>query len=175
MSNNDELKQAFDLWNGFKEEVLYKNRFIIKHEVLKYIEEFAEKCRITIQEGTILFRARIYAEDDPFLFYVNNSINNLYEEELDNTSKLIRSYYNSQIKNKSETGFWGYNAQNSFVPPDNDNINDGRVNPSFIKYLYTAEEPYTALVEVRPYLKSRVNIAEIIVNKPLEVVDFWEI
>ncbi len=58
------------------------------------------------------------------------------------------------------------------MPPNNDMVGDGRVNPFLIKYLYTAEDPYTALVEARPYLKSMVSIAEIKTNEPLLVADF---
>jgi len=51
-------------------------------------------------------------------------------------------------------------------------VTDGRANPSFIKYLYTAESPYTALAEVRPYLGGNISVAEIKVTEEIKIADF---
>jgi hypothetical protein len=160
------LLKAYYLWASFKEEVLYKNRFIIKHEVLDYLKQIAEIYRKTIEKDTILYRARIYTGDDSFLHYLNTKTDKTDEES------FLNAYYKAGVNFKQTTGFWGYNEKDSYVPSNNELISDGRVNPSFIKYLYTAEEPYTALVEVRPYLGSKVSIAEVRVNEPLIVADF---
>ena len=58
------------------------------------------------------------------------------------------------------------------MPPKELNVLDGRGNPQYIRYLYLADSDYTALVEVRPQLKSRINIAKIINNDELNIVDF---
>ncbi|KSU85157.1 RES domain-containing protein [Fictibacillus enclensis] len=163
--DRDLLMKAYEMWSGFKEEVLYKNRFIINHEVLDYIKKMAQICRKTIEKDTILYRARQFSGDEYFLYYLHNP---------DKTTEkgLVTSAYKARLNKNQQTGFWGFNGEESFVPPSNNLIGDGRANPSFIKYLYTAEEPYTALVEVRPYLGSKVSVAEIRVNEPLVVADF---
>lgn len=152
--DNDIFIQAYNLWSNFKKEVVYKNRFIINHEVLDYLEEIANACKTTIESGRTLYRARIYIEDDNFV-----------------SATLPPPGYRS-FKQREQSGFLGYSAEESFVPPYNDLINDGRANPAFIKYLYTAEEPYTALVEVRHFLGSRVSVADIKINEPLVVANF---
>lgn len=40
--------------------------------------------------------------------------------------------------------------EGSYVPPDPKLIRDARSNPKFIRYLYMAESPTTAVYEVRP-------------------------
>lgn len=152
--DNEEFKKAYEMWNSFKDEVLHKNRFFVKHEVLDFLRLFAEKNRKNIEKDKTLYRARLYSVH-PFLDLFNKSL-----------------YGDGQLTPSQKEGFWGYNESDSFIPPNNDQVNDGRANPAYIKYLYTAEDPYTALVEVRPYLKSKVSIAEINVNETLNVADF---
>lgn len=159
------LSQAFEMWTDFKNEILYRNRFNIKHEVLDILECIANSCKSTLETGEILYRARIYTADTTFLNY-------LKAKDISEENNLFEQLNKAKIKNKMETKFWGYDEKDSFVPSDNNIVSDGRANPSYIKYLYTAEEPYTALVEVRPYLGSKVSIAEIKVNAPLIIADF---
>jgi hypothetical protein len=153
------FKKAYKLWENFKSEILFNNRFILKHEVLDYIKHFVEKNKIYIEKGTILYRARIFTDDSGFI----NGINNI--ENLDKFSQYI-------YQQKAESGFWGYGEIESFVPPNNDKVGNGRVNPAFIKYLYTSENPYTAMVEVRPYFGSKVSIADIIIEDSVCITDF---
>jgi hypothetical protein len=125
----------------------------------------AQICRKTIEKETILYRARQYTGDEYFLHYLHSTDETIEES-------FVTSALKARINQKQQTGFWGFNEKESYVPSNNNLIGDGRVNPSFIKYLYTAEEPYTALVEVRPYLGSKMSIAEIRVNSSLVVADF---
>lgn len=79
------------------------------------------------------------------------------------------------VTNKKDTGkepnFYGYSAKDSFVPPPNV-TKDMRANYRYIPYLYCTNNPYIALVEVRPRLGSLVSIATIEVNKPIRLLDF---
>lgn len=154
--NNELFKKAIDLWDDFKEELIYRNRFIVNHEVMGYIKHFAEINKKCIEKDTILYRARMYSEGKYKRFnynYKGVSLNNLASAIAHNPN------------------FWGYDEIDSFVPPNNDVIAEGRANPSFIKYLYSAEEPYTAMAEIRPYLKSKVSVAEIKVDEQLNIAD----
>ena len=167
--SDDLVMKAYDLWASFKQEILYRNRFIVKHKVLEHLEQMAQNNMQQIDEGTILYRARIYDADDYFLRYLDGEIS---DTGLDAAGQLMNARYRYDIEVRKESGFWGFNSKDSFIPPVNDSINDGRTNPAFIKYLYTAEDPYTALVEVRPYLKSKVSVAEVKVNSPIKIADF---
>ena len=69
------------------------------------------------------------------------------------------------------TNFYGYNANESFVPPAN-KTKDMRANYRYIPYLYCANNPYVALVEVRPTLGSLVSIATIKVGETIRLLDF---
>ena len=70
-----------------------------------------------------------------------------------------------------ETGFFGYGEKGSFVPPP-EVTKDMRANYRYIPYLYCANHPYTALVEVRPRLGANVSVATIMVNEEIRLLDF---
>lgn len=70
-----------------------------------------------------------------------------------------------------EDGFFGYGSKESFVPPPG-KTRDMRANYRYIPYLYCANDPYTALVEIRPRLGAQVSVATIQVNKEIQLLDF---
>lgn len=71
----------------------------------------------------------------------------------------------------TEAGFWGYSAKESFVAP-REVTKDMRANYKYIPYLYCANHPYTALVEVRPRIGSLVSVATIEVQERMTFLDF---
>jgi len=167
--NSGNFDAAYELWHDFKNAVLYKNRFFVNHEILDHLKHLTKKKESEVKKGTILYRARLYTGKKRWLHFPENDIN--YEEK-DLVTLLTSVELKREALSDIELGFWGFNEKASFVPQDNDIVNDGRTNPAFIKYLYTSEKPYTALVEVRPYLNSDVSIAEIRVNESLRIADF---
>lgn len=70
-----------------------------------------------------------------------------------------------------ELNFFGYGKKDSFVPPAKA-TRDLRANYRYIPYLYCANHPYTALVEVRPRLGAGVSVATIKVTNDLLLLDF---
>lgn len=70
-----------------------------------------------------------------------------------------------------EHGFFGYGKSDSFVPPASV-TRDLRANYRYIPYLYCANHPYTALVEVRPRLGANVSVATITTKAELTLLDF---
>ena len=70
-----------------------------------------------------------------------------------------------------ERGFFGYGKRDSFVPPASA-TRDLRANYRYIPYLYCANHPYTALVEVRPRLGANVSVATITTKAELTLLDF---
>lgn len=71
----------------------------------------------------------------------------------------------------TELNFYGYGKKGSFVPPPKA-TRDMRANYRYIPYLYCANNPYTALVEVRPRLGANVSIATIKVKEGITLLDF---
>lgn len=67
--------------------------------------------------------------------------------------------------------FYGYDAKGSFVPPP-ESTRDMRANYRYIPYLYASNNPYIAIVEVRPRLGASISIATIIANEDLRILDF---
>lgn len=169
MASNDVFSEAWDLWSSFKDEILYHNRYILNHPVLDYVKEFAERNATILEKGTILYRARQWAGDRTFLNHLDGEF---MTEGLDKVRQLDVLYQKFAIKTKSETGFWGYDEKDSGAPIDNSLVKDGRTNPSYIAYLYTSENPYTALVEIRPYLDTEVSIAQIELVNDIKFADF---
>lgn len=142
---NEIEKEAKDIWEKFKESVLYENRFFITHPLLDIIKKYITDNIFTVKQGGIFYRARIIddnATKDHMLY-------KCYSENGDS-----KKYFG---KNQ----FRGLSKEASYVPPDNKQVGEGRANPKFIKYLYMAEEPITAIFEVRPLLIDSVNLAEI--------------
>ncbi|MFD2670306.1 RES family NAD+ phosphorylase [Marinicrinis sediminis] len=148
--NEKEFTEAYEMWQDFTNEVLYNNRFFISHRVIEIIKSFTERSTKEVTAGQSLYRARLFDMDEAFFRY----------------------YHKLKSDRNDESPFNGYDAEGSFVPKNNDFVSDGRANPAFIKYLYTAEDAYTALVEIRPYLNSLVSVSKIQVNENLRVADF---
>ena len=101
-----------------------------------------------------------------------NDISTNPEIILDKNSLLYRCRI---VSDKNEIGkepdFYGYDAKGSFVPPRNA-TKDMRANYKYIPYLYCSNNPYIALIEVRPQLSSMVSIATIEIKEPIRLLDF---
>lgn len=94
------------------------------------------------------------------------------ERVIETKAKLYRCRIITDDKRiHSEPGFYGYNASESFVPPVRV-TKDLRANYRYIPYLYCANHPYLALVEVRPRLGAHVSMATIVVNESIRLLDF---
>jgi hypothetical protein len=67
--------------------------------------------------------------------------------------------------------FYGFDDKGSFVPPSS-KTRDMRANYRYIPYLYCTNDPYIALVEVRPRLGANISIATIEAKEKLTLLDF---
>ena len=149
--------KARELWYSFHDEVKYHHRFIPSQPVLDKLAVFAEQSKLTVSAGRIYYRARII--DDNALS--EHMIAKCYRQDC--TEEERKWYYNKNNK------FKGLSKEGSYVPPNPDLIRDGRSNPKFIRYLYIAESPTTAVFEVRPLLHNAVNVAGIEVKEQLTI------
>jgi RES domain-containing protein len=151
--------KARELWYSFHDEVKYHHRFFPSHPVLDKLAVFAEQCKLTVNAGKIYYRARII--DDNALS--EHMIAKCFRQDC--TEEERNSYHNKNNK------FRGLSKEGSYVPPNPDLIRDGRSNPKFIRYLYIAESPTTAVFEVRPLLHNAVNVAGIEVKEQLIIAN----
>lgn len=151
---------AHELWLSFYQEVMFHKRFFISHPFLDKLKEIASKCEVSIDPGKIFFRAIII---DSQAARKDHMVAKCYGQ--DSTEEDSNWYRNKANK------FRGLTKEGSYVPPDPKVIRDGRSNPKFIRYLYVAESPTTAVFEVRPLLSSAVNVAGIRVDEQLRVAN----
>lgn len=101
-----------------------------------------------------------------------NELSTNPERKLKTGTTLYRCrIIHDMTKVNKELNFYGYGKNDSFVPPPN-LTRDMRANYRYIPYLYCANNPYTALVEVRPRLGANVSIATIEVKEELTLLDF---
>lgn len=170
-SSFDDNHKAYKLVLDFYNTVTHKNRYFSKHQLLDKLSQIAEKSTLILPSKTVLYRARIYDDYETLnkMYIINHDI----ERGTGTGRKVLKDYDNTlgDYKIRESSGFWGFNAEDSFVPPNNITA-EGRNNPVFINYLYTAEEEYTAMVEIKPILESLVSIAEISIEKELKIADF---
>ncbi len=88
-----------------------------------------------------------------------------------NTSLYRCRIVSDEGKINKEKGFYGYNAKDSFIPPV-EQTKDLRANYRYIPYLYCANHPYIALVEIRPRIGSLVSVATLVNDEPIRLLDF---
>lgn len=155
-SNYDTAKE---LWHSFRKEVLYNHRYFPSHALLDRLTAIAKRCVLTVEPGSIYYRARII-DDNAVGDYM---VSKCYKPG--STEEERKWYWNNANK------FRGLSKEGSYVPQNPDMIRDGRSNAKFIRYLYMAESPTTAVFEVRPLLFNSINVAGIVVNERLSVAN----
>lgn len=152
-------KEARELWSSFRDEVMFKQRFFLNHPVVDRLGDIARTLETLIAPGRIYYRARII--DDNAL--KEHMMGKCYGP--DATKEDGKWYFSKDNK------FKGLSKEGSYVPIDPKLIRDARSNPKFIRYLYVAESPTTAVYEVRPILYNSVNVAGIEVKEPLRIAN----
>lgn len=157
ISNHD---LANKLWDSFWDEVMYGHRFFPSHPLLEKLASIARRCEMIISPGSIYYRARII---DSKAARTEHMVAKCYG--VCSTEEDHKWYRNKANK------FRGLSKEGSYVPPDPKLIRDARSNPKFIRYLYIAESPTTAVFEVRPILFSAVNVSGIEVKKQLSIAN----
>lgn len=145
-------KEIESIWNDFSYQLRHKNRFFLKHQLLELLDELCSKSESTIPEGSTLYRSRVLDGSG----------------KIDDTGIFL---IGMNRKEEMEKDFYGFNSDNSFVPPEN-NVGEGRNNPKGIPYLYTSEEIITSIMEVRPLLDDLISVCKIKVQKEKKIVNF---
>ncbi len=135
-----------------------------------------EKYTITLEPGMKMYRARYFGDET--MAQLRNLLYQWHEADVkgDDASFIELFHQIESLQNKVssslERGFYGYNAEESFVNLNKSKIIQGRCNQEHEQCLYAAEDRKTALSEVRRALDERISIATIKVKDPLFLVDF---
>ena len=149
-------QKAFKCWESFEESVLYNNRYCTEHPLLDKLKAYLGNDSKIVAAGEVYYRARIINED-------------AWEDYMMKVCEKEDGDYRRYFSNANR--FKGLTKEGSFVPSDKSVIKDGRANPKYVKFLYMAENPTTAIFEVRPLWSDRINLAEIRVNTDLQIAD----
>lgn len=189
----EDVRQRNAQWKSFEDELLYKNRFSIKHAVIDEIHK-CQNNAVTIREkDSVLYRARVFEKSNfnqLVKYYLQESgcsqsdiekILNEWtnEEKLLSLMPEIYSNYNynqtpelvnAQKKWKKNIKFKGWNRKESGAPPA-DYIGNGRANPDHIRYLYLSEDSVTPVYEVRPIIGDTVSVAKFKLLKEVRLYD----
>lgn len=177
-------------WNEYVYDLIYKNRFSSSHKVVDVIKTFAKKCTKTIRKGQVLYRARIYYQD-PLKEFLSDIFKKPAVKDAYSNDDNINDYFNMQLaaimmavekstpRSKEiidiynrwqRKKFKGYNSSGSGAPPADITVS-GRVNPERIRYLYLAEDPKTAVYEVRPTIGQFVSVATFSTKDKIKIYD----
>ncbi len=136
----------YDVLEGIK----IRNRYFVDERFLKLLYDYAFGCRVItnsqeyIEPGRIFYRARVYH------------------------GLVVLSGDPKYSKGRFE----GYNAEESFVPPPGKATSAGRIDPSYIRYLYTSSDIKTSIFESRATPGDKVSVAEIKVNQLCKMISF---
>ena len=156
---SDTSFEARKLWYEFKDAIFYENRFFVKHQLLDILSQYMKENTLNVKPGQIYYRARIIDDSCINDHMIYKCFSAPEGEKLD-------------VKYVGKANpFKGLTKEASFVPPKDIKVSEGRANPKYVKYLYVAESPTTAIFEVRPFIYDAVNIAKIQINEPLRVAN----
>lgn len=136
-------EQIKELWEEFKDDIKYKNRYFVGKEIIEILDRFDRKeCN---RRGRMIGPILDCCENDP-----------LYRARIGN-------YYTNSDENK--------NCDKEMLAPPKGIASSGRCNPEGISYLYLASNELTAINEVKPNIGDVVTVAEIFVDTT-EIFDF---
>lgn len=189
----EDIKQRSFQWKDFEDELIYKNRFTIKHKIIDEIHDCKESAVKIIRKETVLYRARIFSKisfDKLVKYYLQeygyskcdiekilaewtneekllSLIPKIYSEyDYNETPELVKA----RKKWKQYVRYKGWNAKESGAPSA-DLIGNGRANPDHIRYLYLCEDAITPVYEVRPIIGDTVSVAKFRLKKDVRLYD----
>ena len=80
-------------WNEFVHDLIYKDRFSSSHKVVDVINNFSEKCTVTIKKGQVLYRSRVYSQD-PLREFLSGVFKRPAVKEYSYMNDNIHDYFN---------------------------------------------------------------------------------
>lgn len=184
------------LYSKFADSVLLENRFIPTDASMQFFDKFKSFTKQAvgyIPKDSTLYRARVIDESyntnltKEFIRGVMEKDSQDGENILLNSTLTAQSLFESispllfskpEGKNKikdffkkyRQRIFQGFDASGSGATPP-PKAPEGRLNPRNISYLYMAEDPDTAIYEVKPVVQQAISLATIKSIKRLKVLD----
>lgn len=176
-------------------ELRLSNRFFPESKMADTINSLAETSTIHLKKGTILYRCRLVNrenEDELFkkfsgelLELFRSFVPTLDDKGGTDQELTFALYFEAHpeelprwemarkqfIDSHSNVSFWGYDEKQSDVPPIG-TASPGRINPDGIRYLYTADDIRTAILEVRPVPTQCVSVAQIEILEDISIYSF---
>lgn len=151
-----------DAISEFKDKCL-DGRSFFTCELLKILRTNFKDLERTISKGTIMYRARAF-HNPKYGAYTRFLVYTSVADEKDVAN-------NPNVRIGDRVGFLGYNAQDSFVNPNNFAIGEGRCNYKFSPCLYAAASERVAISEIKPLVREAVSVAKITNKKELKLID----
>lgn len=173
--NSQYKKEMEQEYNDFREIVLHKNRMLSDHPFLTRIRRHIESNIDTLGEGELFFRARLYlgeTETDLYkaLSYHNTDYNFPEFPGLAKALNEVGKHYRKAVEWEHDHGFFGFPSSECLSPPIGTQP-QGRLNAKYIQSLYAADNPYTAIKEIRPAIGDKVSLATIRLIRDITVAD----
>ncbi len=186
----DAVNKADHAWEEFTEELIYKNRFSSKNDILEELHKKAADATHVIAKGTVLYRARIFDKNIIDSFVKNyvfdpDKATGIDKDSIPKLNLKPQDVLPLVLATNPEAGFeiikkaysiWkrkkfkGYNNLESGAPPK-EYASAGRANPKCIPYLYLCEDEITPVYEVRPTIGQQVSVAKFKTTKDLRLYD----
>lgn len=147
-------------WHTFCYNLIHETRFIPNQEDKEFIDEITELLikyfSVELPTGSVFYRARVIPG-------IDLSVQKQYEDwETDKGTVSIWAPRKSTIK--------GYSKLSDVGIPPIDKAGSNRASPKGIRYLYVADNIYTAVSEVRPSILELVNVVEFVNQSPMKVI-----
>ena len=186
----DAVNKADHTWDEFAEELIYKNRFSSKNDILEELHKKATDATYMIAKGTVLYRARIFDKNIIDSFVKNyvfdpDKATGIDKDSIPRLNLKPKDVLSLVLATNPEAGFetikkaysiWkrkkfkGYNNLESGAPPK-EYASAGRANPKYIPYLYLCEDEITPVYEVRPTIGQQVSVAKFKTTRDLRLYD----
>ena len=187
----------YELWDQFRHELVYENRFYSEHPIVEELQKRSEGATRFVKTGTTFYRARKYnSEDyrkrvvdyilkatgktkeaikelrDNYPSYLSEMlvVPGWFGEESDQNNKHISELKDAWRKWNKGIRFKGYNGKESTAPPA-EKTPSGRANPANIRYLYLCEDKETPIYEMRPIIGQKLSIAKFKLNRDVKIYD----
>ena len=181
-------KAIIERWKSLECELKSNNRYFPKSDFISIFDECTKHAGLIIGKGKVLYRTRKIEEKDinkkvgSVVSAINDRIDDSIIHEIigsADTWEYIESIpHDDWVSEYAEPfdlhdiKFWGYEAEKSDAPTNEQAQTPGRVNPPGIAYLYTATGYKTAIAEIQPMNGQLISVAKIRIKKNLKLFSF---
>lgn len=99
-------------------------------------------------------------ENSRYLINTSNPIFQILDKVTDINISQAQTLYRARINERIRNGGEGKFNKNELKAPQSEVCKSGRLNPAGVSYLYLSDSKETCVTEVRPWIGSKVEVAE---------------